>query len=75
VFINQNPIKLFKNLFAVMMGHKTMVGFDNQSVRHVNLPLFKNSLIHVEQALDYAKNYSIEKDLLLVFKGLKKLGQ
>ncbi len=75
VFINQNPIKLFKNLFAVMMGHKTMVGFDNQSVKHVNLPLFKNSLIHVEQALDYAKNYSIEKDFLLVFKGLKKLGQ
>jgi O-antigen biosynthesis protein len=88
-FVNKK-INYFKNLFQVLFGYKTWVGY---SLKYNNneLPKIKtgvlntthilsNTHVHVSDdiALNYdrlyAKNYNLKNDIDIVFKNIEKLG-
>lgn len=87
IFINKR-FNYFSNIFKVMFGEKTWVGYSPvgndkflpQIKKGVLSPLdslgTKNINTVTAQKLNflYAKNYSIEKDLLILMGGLTRLG-
>ncbi|MFL5753317.1 MAG: glycosyltransferase, partial [Bacteroidia bacterium] len=88
ILIQQNKAGFLKNIFAVLFGIKSWVGYGNLSSEE--LPKLRPSVLSpadgIKQAelseamikrlnLVYSKDYRLENDLGLVWKGLKRLGQ
>lgn len=85
-----NRIQFIKNIFAVLFQTRSWVGYINTTINNKELPkilkgiidpssALKNKLGHDEQTykrlnLLYAKHYQIEKDLNLIWRGYKNLG-
>ena len=85
-----NRIQFIKNIFAVLFQTRSWVGYINTTINNKELPkilkgiidpssALKNNLGHDEQTykrlnLLYAKHYQIEKDLNLIWRGYKNLG-
>lgn len=89
IWFVKNKAGFIFNLFKVFLGRKTWVSYAKFDKKTYNLPvikmgvinpiiasgLSKNDSINTDRInLFYAKNYSVEKDLLYVFKGFKFLG-
>ena len=89
IWFVKNKAGFIFNLFKVFLGRKTWVSYAKFDKKPYNLPvikmgvinpiiasgLSKNDSINTDRInLFYAKNYSVEKDLLYVFKGFKFLG-
>ena len=78
---------LFKNVFDVLLGRKSWVGYNSGDLKH--LPAIKKGILSPEvlfpEVLNnkkrdelnvlYAKNYRLMNDLEIVLKGLKKIGK
>lgn len=91
LFVIKHPLGLLQNIFSVLLGIKSWVGFYiRHDVNTMNLPRIKKSVLswvsvmkregdsvdEIEKHnLLYAKNYKISNDLLIIFKGLEKLGK
>ncbi|MCU0421738.1 MAG: glycosyltransferase family 2 protein [Bacteroidia bacterium] len=86
LLINRKPSSVLTNWLSVLIGKKTWVGYALQQQEHLP-PIRKGvltpagtSYVAVEQITAnklnylYAKDYSVEKDLLIVFNALSKLG-
>lgn len=89
-FVKQ-PFGLLKNIFLVIFGKKTWVGYSNENMDEINkLPHLKTSVLTIidvfsSECLDkksvnklnllYASNYSIRNDLNVICKSFSKLGQ
>ncbi|MBT5990880.1 MAG: glycosyltransferase [Bacteroidetes bacterium] len=84
----QNKKAFFKNIFNVLIGRKTIVGYTTNA-RIVDLPALKPSILTTaflksnttlssedlnELNLLYARDYSVKKDLIILKRGIKKLG-
>ncbi len=87
-FVQDNKIGFIKNIFSVLFGLKSWVGYGNQKQEH--LPKIRSSVLTPVDAiknisitedtknrlnLAYSKDYKIENDLNTVRKCLKKLGK
>lgn len=88
VWAVEQKAAFFRNIFAVLSGRKTWVGYDSQvSIDH--LPKLKNAILkttlnsglqsgndvainHINQL--YAKNYKVWNDLQFIISGYKYLG-
>lgn len=85
IWFYKKPLQYYKNLIELVLGRKTCVGYIVTS-NQINLPKIKNGILdpvigvekysqqHADkQNLIYARDYSITKDLSILFKFWKKL--
>ncbi|MCW3083799.1 MAG: putative glycosyltransferase [Bacteroidetes bacterium] len=87
IFIQENKSGFIKNLFYVLAGRRSWVGYGNEMQEH--LPKIKTSILSPADAiknivinpetrnrlnLAYSKDYKVENDLNIIRKSLKKLG-
>lgn len=87
ILIQENKIGFLKNIFSVLFGYKSWVGYGTD--KHDHLPKLRPSALSPADAiknitinsdtrnrlhLAYSKDYKIENDLNIVWKGIKKLG-
>ena len=83
-----NKINYFQHLFYVIIGRKTIVGYYLKSGSKALLPKIKASILHPTDSLKefdeimsdkinliYARDYSITKDISILFHAWKKLGR
>ena len=91
IFISGNPLRLLTNLFSVFFGIKSMVGYaPHTESPESNYPKIKPGILNPSDVLKdssitqedlhdlnlhYAKDYSIAKDLLIISRGITKLGR
>lgn len=88
IFVEEKSTFL-SNIWQVLSGKKTWVGYAKiEKDAKYNLPKIKPCVVSVFEEnntkekgliaerlnLQYAKNYSVEDDLILFFKNFKKLG-
>lgn len=88
IWLVENKQSFLSNIFAVMMGRKTWVGYNSQTAID-HLPKLKQAVIkttlgsglqsnntsavnHINQL--YAKNYNVWNDLQFIVSGYKELG-
>ena len=86
IFIQEKKTNYILNCFNVLFGFYSWVGYGK--VTDKSLPEIKRSVLSPSMLLDkdadnnkiklanlrYAKDYSIEKDVVLIWKSRKKLG-
>ncbi|MEZ4930222.1 MAG: hypothetical protein R2777_09500 [Chitinophagales bacterium] len=88
VFFVKEKAGFFKNIFSVLIGEKTWVGYTPNNSDTYKLPKLKAGVVSPFIVFDnkkainshkinllYAKNYSVFDDLRIVFKGFAFLGQ
>lgn len=85
--IQRHPGGLFRNIFSVLRGKNTWVGFTSDYMKKglvkpgVLHPADALSLEHVDKSSEerlnslYAKDYQVVKDLSIVWKGRRNLGR
>jgi uncharacterized protein (DUF486 family) len=87
IFFLKKPLKFYKNIFNVLLGSYSWVGFTNND--EVRLPKIKKGIIHPLSYMKsdlpdintihrlnmlYARDYSLFVDLRLILKSIRKLG-
>ncbi|MCW3102548.1 MAG: putative glycosyltransferase [Bacteroidetes bacterium] len=87
LFILENRASFFRNIFQVLFGKKSWVGYGSE--RHEHLPKIRSSVVCPADAiknisingdtrnrlnLAYSKDYKVENDLSIVWRSLGKLG-
>jgi GT2 family glycosyltransferase len=91
LFFVKNPLRYFVNIFAVLPGIYSFVGYyETTGGIHTNLPVLKKGILTPLDGLNreitnkkliekvnmlYAKDYKIINDLSIVFKGFPRLGR
>jgi len=89
IFIVKRPLKMFSDIFIVMIGAKSWVGYDTSKPEfYEKLPKIKKAVLSPIYVIDkslrnsvniadinllYAKNYMINNDINIIFKGIKYL--
>ncbi len=83
-FIQEEKKKYFLNCFNVLFGFYSWVGYGNtvdKTLPEIKRSVLSPSMLHANQAdkakifnLRYAKDYKIEKDIIIIWKCIKKLG-
>lgn len=89
IFLVKKKPNFIKNIFAVLLNKKTWVGYSQPQQKSWSLPRLKPSVLHpidafninnqdinTLQKLDffYAKDYTSQEDLFIIWKGFRKLG-
>jgi len=91
LFICGNPISYYTNLFTVLLGYKSLVGYiPHQQAADSQYPKIKNGVLNPSDSLKktaltqeeihdlnlrYAKDYRVLNDLLIIWRGMKHLGR
>lgn len=91
IWLVENKPGFFKNIFQVILKKKSWVGYHKvNSELYLGLPTILEGVIKTSEAIKlpelnidhidranmvYARDYKIQKDIELVFKAFKKLGQ
>lgn len=89
IFIIKNPIGLIRNVFAVIFGRKTWVGYhphpENTKLPTLRKPVLNPGDMFGHRNLDqstllnlntlYAKDFKLGNDFRILFKGFRKLGR
>lgn len=83
-FIQENKNHFFLNCFNVLFGFYSWVGYGktvDKSLPEIKRSILSPGMLHNTQTdktkiinLRYAKDYKIEKDLIIIWKCIKKLG-
>jgi GT2 family glycosyltransferase len=89
IFIS-NRTNFIKNIVDVLLGKKTWVGYNRMANHQFSLPTIRQGITsiadHLNQTLEidedtlarlnffYAKDYSTEKDIVLILKNYRRLG-
>ncbi|NQX92489.1 MAG: hypothetical protein HRT74_10280, partial [Flavobacteriales bacterium] len=89
VFVQKKPFGLFRNLFQVLFGKKTWVGYHHMGAKEIPLPKLKKGVLTLEEEVDnmdfseelafrlnmvYARNYKVLKDLRVLCTQWRNLG-
>lgn len=89
LFLVDDRIGLFKNIFRVVIGKASWIGYDPRA-KHVALPNLKPGVAYsllnvilpdtgqlqlIQENLTYISNYSIQNDLRLIFRHMHALGR
>lgn len=84
--LQRSPLGLFSNIFNVIVGQKTWVGYHAVEATSQKLPAIRSSVLYTDQKtstspkqkkrsnLIYAKDYSVSKDLNVILKNWRGLG-
>jgi len=72
--VQKEKSNYFGNLFKILTNQLSFVGYNNQK-RPVLLANIKNGIISTENNIDYAKNYSVTKDINLISKNIRLIGR
>lgn len=85
IFVEQKPLQFLANLFLVLIGVKTWVGYEANA--DPRLPSIKKSVLSPHQHINatdmeylnklnlaYAKDYKTENDLKIILKNFRALG-
>lgn len=88
-FLFSNKTKFIQNLFQVLIGKKSFIGFSEETIqKDYRLPKIKQGILHpsdinkistpsIDEKLNvlYARDYSMRKDFSILLKSWKKLDQ
>jgi len=89
IFFVKNKFNFIKNIFLVLVGYYSWVGY-SQNIENQNLPTIKKGILNpvdiyknkkiselakIKTNVVYAKNYRITNDINIIFKSIKKLGR
>jgi hypothetical protein len=84
LFMQKRPISFFGNLFSVLTGKLTWVGYASDETEQAHVPRLKESVIKTTRSADaahcrkmdvlYAKDYRISNDLRLIMSNVSYLG-
>jgi lipopolysaccharide/colanic/teichoic acid biosynthesis glycosyltransferase len=92
LFLVKQPVQFLQNIFSVLFGNKSWVGYDAAALKSDNyqFPKLRKGVLtpvdmHADKQLSeqtrtrlnllYAKDYSLYKDLEIVWHNLKYLGR
>ena len=86
LFAVKNRKKFIQNLLNVLIGKKSIVGYQEQNTTTIDLPRIKPGILHPADELTinddsitdklnliYARDYKVVKDFTIVSKAFKKL--
>ena len=84
LFVQKRPISFFGNLFSVLRGKLTWVGYASTETEQAHVPRLKESVIKTTRSTDaahcrkmdvlYAKDYRVANDLRLIMANISYLG-
>lgn len=89
IWVQKNPIGYFANVFAVMFGVKSWVGYASSNDHNIHLPKIRKGVLSPVEVLPeeqrtpeikkrlnllYAKDYKLENDFNVMRKAFRKLG-
>jgi len=74
LFLQKHKGRFFKNISQVLLNRKSFVGFNSKNNKSVLLPQIKRGILECKNNIDYAKNYSVIKDLNLILNGFRDIG-
>ncbi len=89
-FFIKDKINYFYNIFKVLLGQKSWVGYENSNVNPSDLPSIKKGILHPVDRLKlkltdvptiqrlnflYAKDWEVIDDLEIIYKGFRELGR
>jgi hypothetical protein len=91
LFVVKNPIGFIRNVFVVLFARKSWVGYIHLSHSdHQHLPDLKKGILTPLDALNrkeiseeallrlnflYARDYKVQNDMIIIFKGIRNLGR
>lgn len=90
LFIVRRPLGLIRNIFLVMFGKRSWVGYCHVDDQKVHLPGIRGGVLDPTDAISpeplngevasrvnilYARNYKVTNDLNILYKGIRKLGR
>jgi GT2 family glycosyltransferase len=89
IFIQKRPSRFFPNLFGVLSGMRSLVGYHYKNTSIATLPKIRRGILNpvdvLNQSLDeitvsrlnalYAKDYHVYTDIDIIRKGIRYLGQ
>ena len=87
IFLFNNKIQFVRNVFAVLVGKKSFIGFSEAlSLKDVRLPRIKKGILTPDDGFEfqdegiteklnllYARDYSMRKDFSILWKAWRKL--
>jgi len=74
LLIQKNKSNYLKNLFKILGNQLSFVGYNNFEEKSIHLAKINIGIIQTNNNIDYAKNYSVLKDLYLVYLNMSKIG-
>ncbi len=90
IFLNKNPLRFIKNIFIVMLGNKSWVGYYTKGTDIQHLPKIKKGILNPTDVFDrkaiqqetiewlniiYARDYHFTTDLNIIYKSFRKMGR
>ena len=90
LFLVKNPPGLLKNIFAVIFGFKSWVGYSLKADSDVHLPIIRKGVLTPDDAfkgkeipaeiyqrlnLMYARDYKLTNDVNIIIKGFRDIGR
>jgi O-antigen biosynthesis protein len=90
MFIVKRPIGLIRNIFSVLLGLKSWVGYSSRGLSDIHLPEVRKGVLNPEDAFNgkeipeeantrlnliYARDYKLKNDANIILKGFRELGR
>jgi hypothetical protein len=90
IFIVKKPIGLIRNIFLVLFGLKSWVGYSSLGVSDIHLPEIRKGVLNPEDAFNgkeipkeahsrlnlmYARDYKLTNDANIIIKGFRETGR
>jgi O-antigen biosynthesis protein len=90
LFIVKKPIGLMRNIFEVLFGLKSWVGYSPQGLSDIHLPEIRKGVLNPEDAFNgkpvpedahsrinlmYARDYKLTNDANIIIKGFRETGR
>ena len=72
--IQKEKSNYFSHLFKILTNQLSFVGYNNSQEKSVHLANIKEGIISAKNNIDYAKNYSVTKDLNLIYQNIRSIG-
>ena len=90
LFIVKKPIGLLRNIFSVLFGFKSWVGYSSRRLSDLHLPEIRKGVLNPEDAFNgkeipeeantrlnlmYARDYKLSNDATIIIKGFRETGR
>jgi O-antigen biosynthesis protein len=90
IFIVKKPIGLLRNIFSVLFGFKSWVGYSSRRLSDLHLPEIRKGVLNPEDAFNgkeipeeantrlnlmYARDYKLTNDATIIIKGFRETGR
>ncbi len=75
ILIQKEKPNFFKNILGVLSNKLSFVGYNKQQENTVILAKIKTGILFPLNNINYAKNYSVSKDINIVFQQIRDIGR